>query len=259
MGTWGYGISQNDTFCEIQEEFRKKWNLGQIPDSIALKLYEQLHDNLEFHIGILAIADSMWRCNALSTHLLDTVTKIVEDQVDIQYWKSLGVTDEFIYNRKIELDTFLERISQKPTKKQQWKLTPIRDQTYSRGMVFWYKNKGRIFAGIVLDEYNSQYVLIAITEQLYEIPKNTESVLFEPLYTIAWFDFDSLLSARLVHKIGYVKITGSYIHRAGLKITENGGLILRNVGQRWTWAHSFRAYSIPESYVKDILTSVAVP
>jgi hypothetical protein len=38
MGTWGTGISSNDTFSDVYDDFFKYYNEGDFPDEILKKL-----------------------------------------------------------------------------------------------------------------------------------------------------------------------------------------------------------------------------
>ena len=120
-----------------------------------------------------------------------------------------------------------------------------------KGDVFWYRLKGPVYGGIVLD-VTPEYYFIALSEECSSIPQSTANILALPLYTAAWFSRIDLLPSRQIHKIGTVDITGSFQGRAGLVVSQQG-MYLKNCGQRDTWRHTFQSYRIPNCCMKDVL------
>ena len=162
MGTWGTGIQQNDTFCEVQESFRERWDAGEPPQNIAKELMDQMHSDPEAHIAVLAVADSLWHCDALEAMWLLAVREIVEEDVDISYWMQMNAPSGFIRNRRVVLRRFVERLEHAPSPKQKWHHSLKKSFPYSRGTTFWYKMNRQIFGAVVLQDYESSFSLIAI-------------------------------------------------------------------------------------------------
>lgn len=121
------------------------------------------------------------------------------------------------------------------------------------GTVFWYRMKGRIYGGAVLGEETRGGLLIALSQELEAVPSCPEDVLSAPAYTAAWFADAFLLPRRRLHALGAVPVSGKYIRRSGLRISEDGSFKLSNCGQKQTWAHTFRAWAIPDACVRDYL------
>lgn len=130
---------------------------------------------------------------------------------------------------------------------------------YSAGEVFYYISKKRMFGCVILF-HQQDYYFIALSEEIMKTTKTIrcDDVLQSNLYTIAWFsDVEMLLTYRL-HRLGIIPLDADYTNRAGLLIDEQG-LILKNVGQGGTWAHTFRSFALRDTKVKDVLITKYVP
>lgn len=137
--------------------------------------------------------------------------------------------------------------------KQMIQLPSAEESFFAPGTVFWYRMKGRIYGGAVLVEEARGGLLIALSQELAAVPGCPEDVLSAPAYTAAWFGDAFLLPRRRLHALGAVPVSGRYIRRSGLRISEDGSFKLTNCGQKQTWAHTFRAWAIPDACVKDYL------
>ena len=130
---------------------------------------------------------------------------------------------------------------------------------YSAGDVFYYRSKKRMFGCVILF-HQQDYYLIALSEEIMKTTKTIccDDVLQSVLYSIAWFsDVEMLLPQRL-HRLGTILLDADYTNRAGLLIDDNG-VILKNVGQSGTWAHTFRSFAIRDIKVQDVLNTKYVP
>ena len=130
---------------------------------------------------------------------------------------------------------------------------------YSAGDVFYYRSKKKLFGCVILFQ-QQDYYLIALSDEIMKTTKSIgcDDVLQSILYSIAWFsDVDMLLPQRL-HRLGTIPLDADYTNRAGLLIDDQG-VILKNVGQSATWAHTFRSFAIPDIKVKDVLNTKYVP
>ena len=128
------------------------------------------------------------------------------------------------------------------------------------GDVFYYRSKKKLYGGVILFRQRDCQ-LIALSEEITKNPRSIQiaDVLQTPLYTLAWFsDVEMLLRQRL-HRIGTVSVTDDYSNRAGMLIDEQGKILLKNVGQRATWKHEYRAFSLRDAVVEDVLTVKYIP
>ena len=130
---------------------------------------------------------------------------------------------------------------------------------YSSGEVFYYKSKKRVFGCVVLFQ-QQDYFLIAISEEIAKTTKTicVDDVLESELYTLAWFSDVDMLSPRRLHLLGTIPLAVDYTNREGL-MNDNHGVLLKNVGQKATWAHEFRSFALRNTFLKDVLSQSFVP
>ncbi|MBE6990004.1 MAG: hypothetical protein E7426_04580 [Ruminococcaceae bacterium] len=135
------------------------------------------------------------------------------------------------------------------------------DPFYKTGNVYWYKQGGLVFGAIVLDYQDEiESFLVAISETISN--KKTPlicDVLNSQVYTLAWFDLRSMKNPNRIHYIGKVSVEGTYAGRSGLIYRDDGSIIIKNCGQRFTWAHKFRSYRLKDTLMKEVLSAVKIP
>ena len=115
MGNWGTGISSNDTFEDIKDEFFELYNEGLEPTEVTQKLVnsnqEIANDKEDANNFWFALALCQWECKALEPELLERITKIIESGTDIVLWKELGAEKSELTKRQKALDKFLEKLN----------------------------------------------------------------------------------------------------------------------------------------------------
>lgn len=122
----------------------------------------------------------------------------------------------------------------------------------TKGSVFWYRDNKKIYGGIMLDYQPSGYFLISISDVCDEIPQTVADVLCKDLYTVAWFSEIDLLPSPRIHVVGCVKIDENFNGCAGFYCSQEE-IIIKNCGQRDTWRHTFRAYTIPNCKMQSVM------
>lgn len=122
----------------------------------------------------------------------------------------------------------------------------------SKGAVFWYRDRSKVYGGIVLDHQPSGYFLISISAECDGVPQAAADVLRQDFYTAAWFSELDLLPNRRIHVVGHMEIDEDFNGRAGF-YTAPEKLIIKNCGQRDTWHHTFRAYLVPDTKMQSVL------
>ena len=124
-----------------------------------------------------------------------------------------------------------------------------------KGDCFWYKAKNKIYGAVVLDVQPNycSYYLIAISEELEDVPPNVSAILSSKIYTVAWFTTISLLAERRMHLIGKIEVNQSYNNKLGLHITPQKSVILSNCGQKRTWTHQFRSLAYSNTLIKEVI------
>ena len=106
MGVWGVGITQDDAFAETCEQFKDALQSGRTPKSIAEELLLNCTGNPEAHIIFMAVAGCLWRCKQLSDEMRQNVGRLIESDVDLNYWRELGATEPMLQKRNTEILIF---------------------------------------------------------------------------------------------------------------------------------------------------------
>ena len=84
MGCWGMGLTQNDEFCEVYENFMREYNNGEEVSKITSDILEEYHKEFDDKDGIMhdvyfALAKAEWMCCAQSELILNRVNTIIEN------------------------------------------------------------------------------------------------------------------------------------------------------------------------------------
>ncbi len=130
----------------------------------------------------------------------------------------------------------------------------------SPGELYYYKSGGKRHGAVFLFRQRD-FWLVSVSEEL-TMPASqiTAAAILEALlYTAAWFSDVELLSARRMHLVGSVEVTGDYTNRAGLHESEDRSLSVTNIGQSATWKHTFRAFALRDTTVGDTLSAACFP
>lgn len=254
MGTWGYRIYENDTFCEVVDLFKERILEGMSAEKIASEIRQEHKNEVDECLVLLAVAESLWRLGKLSPDDLENVKHIVDTEVDYDYWMQLGADDEFLCNRRKVLEEYIERLSQPPTEKQKWSITK-KEHVLQKGTCFWYRHRGNIYTAVVLEVKRSSinYYLIAISEKLISIPHSIANVLEVPVFTVAWFGDVDLLAPKRIHIIEEVSITRNFQNKYGIRIDAGRSVCITNCGQNQTWSHAFRQIKFDNATMQDFL------
>jgi hypothetical protein len=190
MGHWGTGISSNDTFEGIKDEFFEFYNEGLEPTEIAQKLIssnqEIINEREDRHNFWFALALCQWECKALEPELLEKITKIVESGKDIELRKELGAEKSELTKRKKVLDKFLEKLNSEKKSPKKRKKKVLRDAIFKKGDCLSVQLSNGLFgAAFVLEaEEQTEYGLnlIALCEYYFIEPPTAQY--FEKAYIL---------------------------------------------------------------------------
>src|SRR6186713_1973971 len=115
MGTWGTGLSSNDTFEDIYSEFFEMYNNGLEVPEITKNI---LSDNIELQSDYedknsfwFALAKAQWECGTLDQAVYEKVKSIIKNGDNLKLWVELNGTSNDVNKRKKVLEDFLEKIS----------------------------------------------------------------------------------------------------------------------------------------------------
>jgi hypothetical protein len=171
MGTWGTGISSNDTFADIYQEFFDLYNDGGEPDEVSRKLIKEHWEMIEIpednHDFWFAIALAQWECKKLEQSVFERVSSIIESGEDIRLWIRLGIDKKHIREREIVLKKFFEKISVEKSKPRARKKRKICDPPFEKGSCIAFKLANGNYGGAVVLEAiplkGYAYNLVAVT------------------------------------------------------------------------------------------------
>lgn len=258
MGTWGVGVGQNDTFCEIQEAIRDKAKTEVDPQVIMAEILSNEADNPDYINVLYALSDALWHCNALSPELLERIIRLDTEGIDQAEWRSYGADERMLKKREEKLRGFIARLSRQPHKNEVWRLDKPVSQLPKRGQLFWYRINNTAYGALVIDVQDDNYLLVGVSEALEQKKSyRLNDILNAPIYTLAWFDEFQMLPLRRRHEIAVFDISGDYNGKFGLSISECG-IYLTNCGQSATWKHEFRSMVLHGKTMSALLPKESV-
>lgn len=178
MGTWGTGISSNDTFQDVMLDFMELYNEGknvqEITKIIKLNYEEDLASEEDSNNVWFALAKAQWDCKEMHPEILGRIRKIIESKSDLKLWEDLGAPKSDIKAREKVLQKFLSKISlEKKNAKKRVKKKFI-DAIFEKGDCLAIKLSNGEFCGafVLESEKKSEFGLnlIAITDIKKKIP-----------------------------------------------------------------------------------------
>lgn len=114
MGTWGTGISSNDSYADFYEEFIDLYNDGLEVNEITKKLINENQDTINTPEDAsnfwFAIANGQWECKALDKEILSKVEVIIQSGEDLLIWKQSDASEKDLNAREKVLNKFLLKL-----------------------------------------------------------------------------------------------------------------------------------------------------
>ena len=142
MGTWGTGISSNDTFADIYGEFIDLYNEGftvsEITEKLIAKNQETIDTPEEANNFWFALAKGQWECQSLDEIIFDRVEKIILTGIDIAVWKDLDASPADIKAREKVLFKFLEKLKTPKNKPRKRVKKKLHDSIFKKGDCLTY-------------------------------------------------------------------------------------------------------------------------
>jgi hypothetical protein len=170
MGTWGTGISSNDTYADAYSDFMDLFNDGLEITEITKQLIDnnrELIDDYASNDFWFALAMAQWDCKSLDKEIFDRVKKIVDSGEDIKLWVEQGAEKKDINKRKKVLTAFIDKISTERPKAKKREKKVLRDSIFHTGDCLSFKLINGNFGGAVVlsSEKQTEYGLnmIAVT------------------------------------------------------------------------------------------------
>ena len=130
MGTWGTGLYQDDTACDVKESIRDKLTYGNengekyTKEELIKSIFEEYEDYMQLEddrdILILVLADMLWKNGILTDEIKKEAVKIIEQKSDLKRWTD----DKSLYKKREKvLEDLKEQIE---TKQPEEKVTKIK-------------------------------------------------------------------------------------------------------------------------------------
>jgi hypothetical protein len=110
MGTWGVGITDNDTSTDVYADFvllLKTNSIEQVMEKMTAHYQSKINSHEEQYNFWLAIAMAQLDTNTLQIEILEKVKKFILSGEELLLWKELNASESDINLRKEVLNDFL--------------------------------------------------------------------------------------------------------------------------------------------------------
>lgn len=156
MGTWGTGISSNDTYADVYDEFFELYDEGlpvkEITERIIASNQEIINEPDNSNDFWFALAKAQWECKELDPNIFDKVNAIVETGADLETWRRQDADEKSIAKRKVVLEKFLAQLQTKRPKAKSRKKKVIRQPVFEKGECLTFILANGNFGGAVVLE-----------------------------------------------------------------------------------------------------------
>lgn len=156
MGAWGTGISSNDTYADIYDEFFELYNDGLKVSDITKKLFEAnqeiINEPDDCNNFWFALAKAQWECKQLDKQVFEKVKSIIKSGNDIEVWRRLDANEKDLKKRQVVLSKFLEDLQKDKPKAKVRKKKIIRQPPFEKGDCLTFKLSNGNFGGAVVLE-----------------------------------------------------------------------------------------------------------
>ena len=125
MGAWGTGLYQDDTTCDVKEEYLNLLKIGTEPEEameeMIINWEDCIEDVEEGPLFWFALAETQWRYGLLDEKVKEIALQYIEEGIDLKRWEE----DQKLYTkRKTELEKLKEKLeSEQPKGKKIPKMT----------------------------------------------------------------------------------------------------------------------------------------
>ena len=171
MGAWGTGISSNDTYADVYDQFIELYNEGLSVTEITERLINENQETINLPEDAtnfwFALAKGQWECKALDKGVLQKVEQIIKTGEDLTVWKELDASPADLKKREKVLNDFLAKLQiekEKPRKRTKKKFY---NSIFKKGDCLIYKMENGNYGGalVLTDEQETEVGVnyIAIT------------------------------------------------------------------------------------------------
>ncbi len=118
MGAWGTGLYQDDTTCDVKEEYLNLLKIGTEPkeamEEMIINWEDCIEDVEEGPLFWFALAETQWRYGLLDEKVKEIALQYIEEGIDLERWEE----DQKLYTkRKAELEKLKEKLGSEQTQK----------------------------------------------------------------------------------------------------------------------------------------------
>ena len=175
MGAWGTGISSNDTYADIYEQFIDLYNEGHSAPEITIKLIAENQETINIPEDAnnfwFAIANGQWECKALDKEVLLKVEQIILTGEDLKVWKELDASPNDLKAREKVLIKFLSKLQSEKDKPKKRTKKKFYNSIFKKGDCLVYKMDNGNYGGafVLTDELETEvgtnYIAITTIEK----------------------------------------------------------------------------------------------
>lgn len=162
MGAWGTGISSNDTYGDIYDQFIDLYNEGLSVSEITEKLIKENRETINIEEDAtnfwFAIANGQWECKELDKNVLLKVETIIENGEDLRIWKELDASSADLKAREKALTKYLAKLQTEKDKPRKRTKKKLYNSIFKKGDCLTYKMDNGNYGGafVLTDEQGSQ-------------------------------------------------------------------------------------------------------
>ena len=129
MGAWGTGLYQDDTTCDIKDEYITYLQIGMTNEEATKKVIEEndwcFEDEEEGALLWFALADTQWKYGRLLDEVKEKAIECIDSGIDLEKWKEED--EKLCEKRKKVLEALKEKLnSEQPPEKKITKLRMLR-------------------------------------------------------------------------------------------------------------------------------------
>lgn len=180
MGSWGTGITSNDTYEDINHDFFELYNQGLNVPKITERLIKENQELIDSHEDQndfwITIAKAQWECKALDQKIHTRIKNIVESGKDIELWEELGASKSDLTKRKKVLSNFLTKISTEKSVIKKRKKKILRNAIFEKGdcLVLKPQDEKHQLVFVLESEKNTEFGLNLIAFLDYNLIKQPD-------------------------------------------------------------------------------------
>ena len=162
MGAWGTGISSNDTYADIYEQFIDLYNEELSIPEITKKIISENQETIDISEDAtnfwFAIANGQWECKALDKEILSKVEQIIQTGEDLRVWKELGASPTDLKARENVLNKFLAKLQSEKDKPRKRTKKKLYSSIFKKGDCLIYKMDNENYGGafVLTDEQETE-------------------------------------------------------------------------------------------------------